>query len=183
MFNAPTLVEKAARIATVAHSGQVRKSDGSPYIVHPYMCATILLQHNTQDEVVAAALVHDVLEDTEITEQELREVLGDRVVDIVTHVSEDKSKEWEERKKGYVAMVREASQEVKLVSVADKVHNMQSVLFEYEKKGEDVWNVFSRGKEKKLWFDELCLAMFKETLEHPLVDEYEKLVEKMRELL
>ena len=183
MFDAPTLVEKATRVATVAHSGQVRKSDGSPYIVHPVMCAMMLLQYHCKDEVVAAALVHDVLEDTDFGEEKLRDVLGDKVVDIVMHVSEDKNKEWEARKEEYVEMVRIASTEVKLVSVADKVHNMQSVLFTHQKEGEKIWSVFTKGKEKKLWYEELCLAMFKDTLKHPLVDEYEKLVAKMRTLM
>jgi len=170
-------------VATVAHSGQVRKSDGSPYIVHPYMCALKLMQYDCSEEVVAAALTHDVLEDTAITEDELRLILGNAVVDIVTHVSEDKRKEWEARKEDYVEMVRNAPLEVKLVSIVDKIHNMESVLFAHEKDGEKIWSVFNKGKEKKLWFEELCLNMFKETLEHPLVAEYEKLVEKMRTLM
>jgi len=183
MFEAPTLVEKAARVATVAHSGQVRKSDSSPYVVHPFMCAVKLLKYGCSEEVVAAALVHDVLEDTEMSESELREVLGDSVVDMVVCLSEKKDLLWEERKKGYVEMVRSASEEVKLVSLADKVHNMESVLFTHEKKGEAIWDAFNRGKEQKLWFEELCLQMFKDTLDHPLVGEYEKLVERMRDLM
>jgi guanosine-3',5'-bis(diphosphate) 3'-pyrophosphohydrolase len=182
MNDAPTLIEKATRIAVSAHVGQVRKNDQSPYIVHPFMCAIKLAQYGFSDEVVAASLVHDVLEDTEVTVDELLQELGKEVVDIVKVVSEDKTLVWEERKQKYVEMVGKGSEGAKAVCIVDKIHNAQSTLFSYSKIGSVVWGAFNRGKEKKLWFDELCLAMFKQTWRHPLIEEYEKLVEKMRSL-
>jgi (p)ppGpp synthase/HD superfamily hydrolase len=183
MFESPSLIETATRIAVDAHKKQVRKGDGSPYIVHPFMCATMLLQHGFNENVISASLVHDVLEDTDMEEQALRKELGDEVVDIVVVVSEDKSLSWEERKEAYVEAVRHASFEAKAVSIVDKMHNVQSVLFSYEKQGQKIWNVFNRGKEKKLWFEELCLQMFQESFDHPLVREYEVLVGKLRTLM
>ena len=65
------VIEKAARVAIVAHKDQKRKDDGFPYIVHPFMVANKLAQHNFSDEVIAAGLVHDVLEDSSTSQQEL----------------------------------------------------------------------------------------------------------------
>lgn len=183
MKKTPTLIEEAARMAVLAHKEQVRKNDKSPYVVHPFMCAMKLIEHGFPEEVIAAVLVHDVLEDTEVKEDELHDVLGEKVVALVKIVSEDKTLDWEERKQKYIDTVRVGPAEAKAICIADKIHNLQSVLFAYSQEGSALWDCFSRGKEKKLWFEESCLKMFKETWEHPLIEEYEKLVEKMRSLM
>lgn len=182
MNSAPTRVEEAMRFALEAHKDQVRKSDGSPYGIHLLMCAHMLTRHDFEDDVVIAALLHDVLEDTDRGEESIRSLFGDHVLEIVKGVTEDKALPWEARKEAYVGKVRKSEEAVKAVSIADKIHNMQSLLFTYEKQGPTLWNKFSRGKDAKLWFEELCLTMFKETWQHPLVDEYEKLVVHMRTL-
>lgn len=177
-----TLIERAARVATVAHKEQVRKSDGSPYIVHPFMCAMMLVKYDFPEAVVAAALVHDVLEDTKVSEQELQRELGDEVVAIVRMVTEDKSLDWHSRKQAYIKAVRNAPEEAKAVSLVDKIHNMQSLLDAHEQLGTSLWSKFNRGREDKLWFEESMLTMFRETWDHPLIEEYAVLVEKMRTL-
>lgn len=170
---------KAREIAKEAHAEQVRKSDGSPYIEHPKAVASILEKYGFSDEVIAAGLVHDVLEDSDISEAELRAELGDDVVDIVVAVSEDQSLEWEDRKQQYIENVAEGSDEVKAVSVADKIHNAQSFLEAYEEQGSELWRKFNRGREKTIWFQrELCNRL-KEVWEHPMLEEYEMLVKKL----
>jgi (p)ppGpp synthase/HD superfamily hydrolase len=176
------LYERALRIATQAHKDQVRKQDGSPYIVHPMMVAKILSDHGFSAEVVAAGLVHDVLEDTVVTEDELRAELGDEVTDIVTAVSEDKDLPWEKRKEQYVEAVVSAGEAVWAVSVADKIHNAESLSMHYQKVGSAVWQVFNRGKEKKVWFERLLLTKLREVWHHPLLDEYGRLVEELESL-
>lgn len=175
-------IEKALRIAAIAHTGQERKDDGSPYIVHPVMVSRILETHGFREEVVAAGLVHDVLEDSEMTEAEMRAELGDTIVDIVTNVSEDKSLEWEVRKEAYIEAVANASDETKAVSVADKIHNAKSLLLGYERDGEAVWEVFNRGKAKKLWFERSLCDRLKQVWQHPMLDEYDSLVVKLEAL-
>ena len=98
------IVEKALRIMLEAHGQQVRKTDGSPYIIHPMMVAKKLARLGFSDETIASALVHDVLEDTDISEKQLRQELGDKVVDIILPLSEDKKLEWETRKKNILMM-------------------------------------------------------------------------------
>ena len=101
-----SLIEKSIRVATSAHEGQTRKGDEVPYITHPFMVAMKLTRHGFSDTVVSAALVHDVLEDTEVSEEELRRELGDAVVDIVLSVTNDDTLSWEEKKKRYIETVR-----------------------------------------------------------------------------
>ncbi len=174
------LIEKAAKIAAQAHAGQMRKGDDTPYIVHPFMVAMLLQKNGFSDTCIAAALVHDVLEDTEYGADALRSALGDEVMAIVLTLTEDKTLPWEERKKKYIESVRQGSEEAKAVSIADKIHNLKSLLAMHAQKGSETWKAFNRGKEQKLWFEEAMLQMFKETWRHPLVDEYEGLVQKMR---
>ena len=177
-----TVVEKAQALATAAHEGQRRK-DGPAYIVHPTAVAQMLAENGFSEEVVAAAYVHDVLEDTAVPEAKLRAELGDAVVSIVKTVTEDKSLPWEERKQNYIDAVRAGSPEAKAVSVADKIDNLKTLLTLHKKAGSaQTWKLFNRGKEQKLWFEETMLAMLQETWRHPLIDEYALLVEQMRGL-
>lgn len=175
-------IEKAARIAVEAHANQKRKDDDSPYVVHPFMVALKLLRAGFSDEVVASSLVHDVLEDTKISEKDLEMELGEDILNIVKTLSEDKSLPWKERKKKYIESVRNGSEEAKAVSISDKIHNAEGVLAAYELEGPKMWKYFSQGKDLKVWFEKECLKMFKEVWENPLIDEYESLVIKMEKL-
>lgn len=176
------LIEKAAKIAIIAHAEQTRKDKETPYIIHPFMVSFMLVKYGFSDTVIASALVHDVLEDTDFSEGQLRKELGDDVVNIVKMVSEDKSLSWEDRKKAYIERIGRSSEDVKAVSIADKIHNLQNMLDSYEEKGPEFWKNFNRGKEQQLWFANESLAMFKKTWQHPLVNEYEVLVENFNKL-
>ncbi|MBI4361385.1 bifunctional (p)ppGpp synthetase/guanosine-3',5'-bis(diphosphate) 3'-pyrophosphohydrolase [Candidatus Micrarchaeota archaeon] len=176
------IVEKAARIAVVAHAKQKRKGDGSPYIVHPFRVALKLAQNGFSDEVIAAALVHDVLEDTTYPEKKLRRELGESVYRIVKAVTNDDSLSWEEKKRKYVQTVRAGPAGAKAVCVADKIHNMESLLTDYQKQGPAIWKKFNRGKKQKKWFERMVLEMLRETFKHPLVDEYAQLIEREEKL-
>lgn len=175
-----SLVEKAARMAIEAHATQTRKSDNFPYVIHPILVGHILAKAGGSDEVIAAGFVHDVVEDTACTLEDVRARLGETVAGIVATVSENKALPWEDRKRAYIDAVRAGSTDARLVSLADKVHNARSVLDAHEREGESVWRYFKGGKETHVWFMESMLTMFRETLEHPLVDEYAALVEELR---
>ncbi len=178
-----TLIERAARIATEAHKKQVRKSDGSPYIVHPFMCAMLLQKHGFSDTVIAAALVHDVLEDTVVSEETLHEAVGDEVVAIVHTVSEDKALRWEERKQAYADSVAAGGEASLAVSCADKTHNLHSMLTGFTEQGPTFWDHFNRGRDDQLWFIDLMLNTYKTNLIHPLVDEYASLVSRFKSVV
>ena len=178
-----SLYDTALAIATRAHAGQLRKVDQSPYIAHPTAVAAMLREAGCSEVVVAAALVHDVLEDTGFGEEPLREGLGDEVVAIVKGVSEDKLQPWEERKRHYVEMVRTGPPEAQLVSLADKIHNLRGILEGHKALGEGVWSKFTRGKQETLWYYGEMLKVFEDKLPHPLVAEYRQLVGQLRTLV
>jgi len=176
------IIEKAVRVSVAAHKDQTRKGDDLPYIIHPFMVAIKLAKYNFPDTVIAAALTHDVLEDTEFPEDKLMDELGDEVLEIIKAVTNDDSLPWEEKKSKYVETVRNGSDGAKAVAVADKIHNLESLLIAYEAQGSELWKKFNRGKEQKLWFEIEVLKMLKETWQHPLIEEYEKLLEQEKEL-
>jgi len=176
------IIEKATRIAVKVHEGQRRKADDLPFIIHPFMVALKLTKYNFPDKVIAAALAHDILEETEYPEEGLREELGDEVVEIVKAVTNEDIPDWEEKKIKYVESVRRSSEDAKAVSVADKIHNLESLLIAHEEQGPDVWGKFNRGKEQKMWFENEVLKMLKDTWQHPLIEEYKNLLEQVKEL-
>jgi (p)ppGpp synthase/HD superfamily hydrolase len=176
------LIERAARLAVLAHDGQVRKSDGSPYIVHPFMVARILTAHGFDETVIAAGLTHDVLEDTHITADMLRAELGDVVLTIVQGVTEDKSLVWEERKEAYAQTIAEGPETVKAVSIADKIHNMESMIAGLRHNGPEFWEKFSRGRDAQCWFAHLMEDAYMRDWEHSLIAVYRAHVREFESL-
>lgn len=174
-----SLTELAALIAYTAHAAQTRKDDQTPYFVHPCMVAFKLMSYGFPEDIVAAGLVHDVLEDSAVSKEELERLLGKRVADIVSAVSEDKALPWEERKALYVEAISAAPDEVKAVSIADKIHNLESLFSAYQIQREQVWKAFNRGREQKCWFEQTLCAAVKKTWKHPILDEYAQLVERL----
>lgn len=174
-----SLIERAMALAVRAHEGQMRKEAAVPYIVHPVSVALILARYGFSDTVIAAALVHDVVEDTSVSEEELRRELGDGVADLVVPVTHDSTLPWEEKKRAYIEAVRNASMDVKAISIADKITNAESLIAAYKVQGTAIWKYFNAGREKKLWFEHAMLDMFRASLVHPIVDEYVALVRDM----
>jgi (p)ppGpp synthase/HD superfamily hydrolase len=127
------IVERARVFATAAHAavGQKRKYTGEDYIVHPTEVAEIVKSIGGTDVQIAAALLHDVLEDTKVTEAQMREVMGDRVTDMVLWLT-DVSKPEDGNRKTRKAMDREhtakAPPEAKTVKLADLISNTKSIV-------------------------------------------------------
>lgn len=179
----PILVERAMRLAAIAHKDQVRKEGNLPYITHPVMVALLLTRHGFDDTVIAAALVHDTVEDTGVTDIDLRRELGEEVADTVAFLTHNDALSWEGKKSKYIESIRSASEGAKAVATADKIHNAESLLAAYAEQGPELWKLFNAGREKKLWFENAMLAMLQESWKHSLVDEYEVLVRKMNALV
>jgi (p)ppGpp synthase/HD superfamily hydrolase len=172
------VIEKAIVVSVTAHHNQIRKLDNTPYIVHPFMVALKLAKYGFPDAVIAAALTHDVLEDTEYGEEKLKAELGEEVLGIVKAVTNDNSLSWEDKKRKYVETVRNGPEGAKAVAVADKIHNLEDLIAAHATQGPQVWKKFNRGKEQKFWFEDEVLKMLKQTWKHPLIDEYEALIKK-----
>jgi (p)ppGpp synthase/HD superfamily hydrolase len=178
-----SLVEKALVFALLWHNGQKRKVQDIPFIVHPVMCMQLLAQHGYDEITLASALVHDVLEDTPCTEEDLKSELGDEVALIVSSVTEEKTLPWGERKEAYALSVAGGDEKVCAVSLADKLHNVRSILAEEERLGDAVWNFFPSGAEASLRFFERMLAVYKEFPENSLQEEYAQAVMLLRKTL
>lgn len=146
------LIERAFHFALEKHKGQYRKGTEIPYITHPFGVAMILKKHRYSDEVVAAGLLHDTLEDTDATEQELME-FSPYVLELVKAASEtDKSLPWEQRKLHTIAELSKRSSDQLAVIVADKLHNIRSIQSDIDVAGEEVWTRFNRGKRAQSWY-------------------------------
>jgi (p)ppGpp synthase/HD superfamily hydrolase len=147
------MIDLAIEVAVKAHEDQLRKGTDIPYISHPLAVGILLAKAGCPDEVIAAGILHDTVEDTSITLGNLREAFGERVAAIVKGASEpDRSLPWEERKAHTVEFLKTASLEVRLVTCADKLHNIRTIASEYEKIGDQVWKRFKRGKEDQAWY-------------------------------
>jgi (p)ppGpp synthase/HD superfamily hydrolase len=176
-----SLAQKAKELALRAHHGQIRKT-GEPFIEHPCAVADILLRAGCREAVVAAGFVHDVLEDTAISIEHLRAELGGEVAAIVAAVTEQKELPWEERKRRYIESVRGGGVDAMAVSAADKIHNLTSVIASFAREGPRIWRRFSRPKHIKLQFERDVLRMMREHWAHPLLMQYERLLEQAEAL-
>jgi len=125
----------------------MRKGSGIPYIYHPMEVALCVAKMTTDQEVIAAAYLHDVLEDTSATPEQLRLHFGNRVLELVQAETEDKKKTWKERKEHTIRHLPGASYEVKLLTLADKLSNLHATARDYLMYGDQVWLRF-REKEK-----------------------------------
>lgn len=185
-------IEQAIVRATVLHHKQKRKVSGVPYIVHPYSVAFLLAHYINDEDVIIAGLLHDALEDVPTyTETMLRDEFGERVLTIVKEVTEDylqggkgnelpqDSAAWRSRKAGYIENLKNDSPEALLVATADKIHNMRGLIDEYRVHGETVWEKFRRESGDLIWFYQEAGQVIRERLEHPLVDEMQKILKDL----
>ncbi|AKO92492.1 phosphohydrolase [Priestia filamentosa] len=147
-----SLKEKALTFATKMHEGQMRKANSRPYIVHPIEVSKILEAANLEESVVIAGLLHDTVEDTPATIEEIASLFGEEVALLVAAHTEDKSRSWEERKTHTIEVVKKGTLPLKALIAADKLSNLKSLQESYEEQGEEVWTHFKRGYEKQKWY-------------------------------
>lgn len=176
------IIEKAIALALRAHEGQMRKEAPTPYIVHPVRVAILLARYGFSDEVVAAGLVHDVVEDTSLSLKDIGNELGENIATLVAPVTHDNTLPWDEKKKTYIEAVRHANDDVKAISTTDKIANAESLISAHARDGSAVWKYFNVGREKKIWFEEAMLTMLKESWQCPMVDEYARMVVRLKAL-
>jgi (p)ppGpp synthase/HD superfamily hydrolase len=147
------VIEKALQTASRSHEGQYRKNTDIPYIIHPVAVGMMLMKAGYSDEVVAAGILHDTVEDTPLTLEDIKEEFGAKIVEIVEGSSEpDKSLPWKARKEHTIEFLKTASEDVRAVVCADKLHNIRSIIRDYEQVGEEVWSKFNAGKEQQKWY-------------------------------
>jgi (p)ppGpp synthase/HD superfamily hydrolase len=178
------IINRAVIFASRAHKNQKRKDPEShtPFIQHPVMVGIILQRAGFNDDVIASGILHDVLEDTEYTKDDLEKHFNKNIAEIVNNVSEqDKSLPWAERKQKYIEHIKTCPPEAKAVSAADKIHNIQSIIRSI-KQGINIWPVFKRGKKIQIERFKKLLYVLRETWEHPIIDELEQSIKELESI-
>lgn len=168
--------KQALDYALELHGEQQRKGSDTPYAAHLLAVASLVLEDGGDEEQAIAALLHDAPEDQGglDTLAAIRERFGDRVADIVhgcTDTYESPKPPWRQRKQAYLEHLHTASEEVRRVSLADKLHNARSILTDLLRSGDAVWGRFNGGKDGTLWYYRNLLRVFRSTSGSPLVTE------------
>ena len=174
--------------ATELHAEQIRKGSKVPYISHLLGVASIALEYGADEDEAIAALLHDAIEDQggQTVRAEIRVRFGERVTEIVdgcTETDTTPKPPWAERKKAYIARISSTLPSVRLVSAADKLHNIRSILKDYRTQGDVVWDLFKGGKQGTLWYYRSLVAAFHEADSTPIVIELDRLVTELERLV
>lgn len=143
-----SLLDRAITFAVKAHQGMERKGKGFPYIVHPMESVCIVATMTNDQELLAAAALHDVIEDTDTTAEDLKKEFGERVAMLVEAESDDKSggskaETWRQRKLATLDRLRNADRDIKIVALGDKLSNMRAIAHDYAVLGDELWNRFT----------------------------------------
>ncbi|MDA2933982.1 HD domain-containing protein [Acidobacteria bacterium AH-259-D05] len=184
-----TRIDKEAfTYASDLHAEQKRKGTNIPYISHLMGVAAIVLEHGGTENEAIAALLHDAVEDQggRATLEEIRRRFGDEVAQTVegcTDADTIPKSPWRERKEKYITHLREAEPSVRLVSAADKLHNVRTILADYRKVGEALWERFRGGKDGTLWYYRTLAKTFREIDPSSLADELSRVVSELDQLV
>ena len=173
--------EQALLFATRKHSGQSRKGTATPYIAHLLSVAGLVLEAGGDEDLAIAALLHDVVEDCGGAPmlKEVRRRFGKRVARVVegcTDTDAYPKPPWRKRKEDYLKHLKGADADTRLVSVADKLHNIRSILTDYREQGDAVWERFQGKRDGTLWYYRALLKEFRRKRPNRLVNEFARTV-------
>lgn len=178
---------EAFRFAAEKHATQTRKKTDVPYISHLMSVAALVLEAGGDEDQTVAALLHDVVEDCggEPALEEVRQHFGDRVAKIVAGCSDAYTipkPAWKQRKLDYLEVLRRADDDVRLVSAADKLHNVRTILADYRTEGDAVWERFSGRRDGTLWYYRAVLDVLCGGNPNRLVGELQRVVTELESL-
>ena len=177
------VLDKAIVFATKVHKGQFRKGTEIPYILHPMEAAAIVGTMTTDNEIIAGAVLHDVVEDTDTTVQQVQEFFGARVAKLVAAESENKRENlsaestWKIRKQETLDHLKTASIDVKMITLGDKLSNIRSINRDYNAIGDTLWQRFNqKDKNEHYWYYQSIADCLSDLHDHPAYKEYYELV-------
>jgi GTP pyrophosphokinase len=175
---------RAFSFAARKHAGQTRKASTIPYLAHLMGVASLVLEFGGDEDMAIAALLHDVVEDCGGASmlREVRRRFGTRVAKIVagcTDSDRDPKPPWRERKDYYLRHLKTADAETRLVSAADKLNNVRSILSDYREVGESIWARFNGGRQGTLWYYRALLEEFSRRKPNRLIREFRLAVEEL----
>ena len=142
------LLDRAIVFAVRAHAGTERRGKGYPYIVHPLEAVEIVATMTADQELLAAAALHDTVEDTDVTVEQIRAEFGDRIASLVADESDEmpagisEEDSWHSRKQAAIDRLSRASHDAKIVALGDKLSNMRAIARDYAIRGDALWNIF-----------------------------------------
>jgi (p)ppGpp synthase/HD superfamily hydrolase len=170
--------ERAFLFAAEKHAGQTRKTTTVPYIAHLMGVASLALEYGGDEDLAIAALLHDVVEDCggAAVLKEVKRRFGSRVAKIVDGCTDsygEPKPPWRERKENYLRHLKSADAGTRLVSAADKLNNVRSILSDYREVGESIWERFKGGREGTLWYYRALLDEFQRGRMNRLLREFE----------
>lgn len=180
-----SLLDRAICFAVQAHAGIERKGKGFPYIVHPMEAMAIVATMTNDQELLAAAALHDTVEDTDVTVAELQELFGERVALLVAHESDvplegDASDTWHDRKTFAINLLKGAERDVKVVAMGDKLSNMRAIARDYAVIGDEIWNLFNvKDKAEHAWHYHGLADALSDLSDTPAYQEFASLVKKV----
>ena len=181
-----SLMDRAIVFATRAHSGTYRKGTSIPYIVHPIEAAAIVSTMTADPDMIAAAVLHDVVEDTDATVEEISFFFNERIARLVEAESENKRKDlppqetWMVRKMETLEFLRtKADREAKILALADKLSNMRAIHRDQNTVGDKLWERFNeKDKSKHGWMYRQVAGALSELSDTFAWQEYDVLVRK-----
>ena len=186
MTNAPVASPRliqAINTAAWAHREHLRKGTDIPYVSHVFGVMQLVSQVTDDEDVLIAALFHDILEDVpeEYSPERMTREFGERVVELVRGVTKDSTlSSWQERADAYLAHLRKADDGSVVISAADKLHNLLSIHADLDELGDDLWARFNSGKERQLWWYRSVADLALERLPgNPLGEELARQVERL----
>ena len=181
------VLDRALIVAAQAHKEQLRKGTAIPYIVHPAHVAMVLLKYQFPEEVVVAAVLHDVVEDTDVPLAQISAEFGPAVARLVEAVSEKKTeagvlRSWRDRKQEKIAQLAAGDSLIAAVKAADALHNCQAMLRDLEEQGAALWSKFRGSSADQLWYYTSLSAVTRRLLGgHPICDELDAAVAELAE--
>lgn len=176
------MFEKAVIYATRAHTGQTRKGTNLPFIIHPMEVAAIVAAMTLDENMICAAVLHDVVEDCEnISIEDIQKEFGGIIASYVDQESEDKKKTWMERKGHTIEFLKtKASRNAKILALGDKLANIRAISRDYKILGEELWQRFNmKDKKMQAWYYQGMIEGFEELKEYREFFEYCDLVEQV----
>ncbi len=178
----------ALAYACQLHAAQVRKSSGVPYIAHLLAVASLALEHGADEDEAIAAVLHDAVEDQGGAPvlAEIARRFGPGVAAIVDGCSDtdlDPKPPWRQRKEQFLARLGGAGHGVQLVSAADKLHNVRSLIEDFRRHGDALWPRFTGGREGSLWYYRAVVEELSGARCAALVEELDRAVSELERLV
>lgn len=175
--------DKAVKFAIDAHRGGERKGKGYPYILHPMEAAIVVSSLTTDPEMLAAAMLHDTVEDTPVTIEQIRQEFGDRVASLVHHETSPLPHDapWRDRKRAQADQITSAPRDSKIVALGDKLSNLRAIVADYHQLGDALWQRFKapNGKEDIHWYYTILADALKDLAGTPPYEEYQELLKQL----